>query len=173
MTGGAPVSDAVILVDGRRIRSIAPRRADPTIPEDAEVIDAAGQYVVPGLMDANVHLFMHVPDLVLEYEGRYQEIIEEAAQVALRSGVTSVFDTWGPLEPLTTVRDRINRGEVVGSRMFIAGHIIGFGGPFSADGASPGGLLGPDGRTDQPAVGTRRRAGPDVAHAGGRPRTGP
>jgi imidazolonepropionase-like amidohydrolase len=95
-------------------------------------------------MDANVHLIFPTPDLALEFEGRYEELIEEAAQVTLRSGVTTVFDTWGPLAALTAVRDRINRGATVGSRMFVAGNIIGYAGLFSADFFPTGDLFGPD-----------------------------
>ena len=40
-------------------------------------------------------------------------------------------DTWGPLEPLLEARNRINQGEFVGSRVLVAGNIIGIGGPFS------------------------------------------
>jgi imidazolonepropionase-like amidohydrolase len=70
--------------------------------------------------------------------------VEEAAQITLRSGVTTVFDTWGPLESLTKARDRINRGEAAGSRLFAGGNIIGLGGPLSVDFFGAGGLLGPD-----------------------------
>ena len=44
-----------------------------------------------------------------------------------------MFDSWGPLQPLLNVRDRIKRGEVVGSRMFVAGNILGFSGPFGRE----------------------------------------
>jgi hypothetical protein len=37
------------------------------------------------------------------------------------------------LQPLMNVRDRINRGETIGSRMFVAGNIIGFSGPLGRD----------------------------------------
>jgi imidazolonepropionase-like amidohydrolase len=142
-TGGMPCADAVVIVDDDRIRSVMPA-ADAVVPEHAEVIDAAGRYVIPGLMDANVHLTGWLPNVLLEHEGRYDEMIEEAAQVTLRSGVTTVFDTWGALEPLVTVRDRINRGEVAGSRLFVAGNIIGLGGPLSPDFFPAADLLGPD-----------------------------
>ncbi len=142
-TGRQPVDDAVILIADDRIQHVAPA-GTTTVPEDAEVIDAAGKYVIPGLIDANVHLCSWYPDIVLEYEGRYEELVEEGAQITLRSGVTTVFDTWGPLEPLTAVRDRIASGRLAGSRMFVAGNIIGFGGPLSADFFSPGNFLAKD-----------------------------
>ena len=143
-TGRAPIPDAVILLEDERITSVA-RAADTIIPEQADVIDARDQYIIPGLMDANVHLFGGiVPDVLLEYEGRYSPFVEEAAQICLRSGVTTVFDTWGPLEPLVDVRDRINRGDVIGSRMFVGGNIIGFGGPLSPDFSPTGKVLSED-----------------------------
>lgn len=142
-TGGEPVPDGVVLVADGKIQSVAPS-AGAEVPERARVIDAAGRYVIPGLMDANVHLSCFYPDVILDYEGRYAEVVEEAAQVALRSGLTAVFDTWGHLEALTSVRDRIARGEVVGSRIYVAGNIIGFDGPLSADFFNPGTLLGKD-----------------------------
>jgi imidazolonepropionase-like amidohydrolase len=130
--GGPPIEDGVILIDGKRIVAVADKSV--AVPAEAKIIPAAGKYVMPGIMDANVHLFFAItPDQLIRYEGRYEDIIAEAAQVALKSGLTTVFDTWGPREALTRVRDRINRGELVGSRVFFAGNIIGFGGPTSAD----------------------------------------
>jgi imidazolonepropionase-like amidohydrolase len=41
-------------------------------------------------------------------------------------------DSWGPLEPLLAARDRVNRGEFEGSRVLVAGNIVGLGGPFSS-----------------------------------------
>jgi imidazolonepropionase-like amidohydrolase len=143
-TGRPPIPDAVLVVEGDRIKSVAPA-TETVMPDQANVIDAHGQYVIPGLMDANVHLYAGItPDLLLEFEGRYADLVVEAAQVALRAGLTTVFDTWGPLEPLTAVRDRINRGEIIGSRMFVAGQIIGFGGPLSYDFFSTSGTFGLD-----------------------------
>ncbi len=142
-TGRSPLDDSVLLVEDGRLRSVTPT-AQAVIPERAHVIDAAGKFIIPGLMDANVHLFIPAPDFLFDYQGRYAELVEEAAQITLKAGVTTVFDTWGPLEPLRTTRDRINRGETTGSRMFIAGNIVGFGGPFSSDFSPPGNLFGPD-----------------------------
>jgi len=132
-TGGPPVKDAVVVVEGRKIAAVGPR-GQVTIPAGARELNAAGKFIVPGLMDANVHLVLGSSiEFIVRYEGRYEDLIEEAAQVALKNGVTTVFDSWGPLQPLINVRDRINRGEIVGSRTFIAGNIVGFSGPFGRD----------------------------------------
>jgi imidazolonepropionase-like amidohydrolase len=133
-TGSAPLKKAVVVIEGERIAAVGPA-GKVTIPEGAEVIDAKGKFVIPGLMDANVHLFFGSADLEMMYrfEGRYDELIIEAAQVALKTGQTTVYDTWGPLPGLVKARDKINSGEALGSRIFLAGNIIGFDGPYSAD----------------------------------------
>src|SRR5262249_32287066 len=81
-----------------------------------------------------VHLFgLHPIEGYIRYMGRYEEIIAEAAQVALKNGLTTVFETWGPRRFLMNVSSRINKGEQPGSRIFCAGNIVGFDGPFSQD----------------------------------------
>lgn len=128
-----PINDHVMLIDGGRIRAIGPREA-LDIPPDVPVLDLSGKFVIPGLMNANVHLLVNASlETLLRFDGRYEELITEAAQVSLSAGMTTVFDTWGPRRALMTVRDRIDRGETVGSRIFCAGNIVGFDGPFSAD----------------------------------------
>lgn len=129
----SPISGKAILTSGKRIKAIG------TLDEfgsdfRATRVDARGKWAIPGLMNANVHLFM---PLTMEHLANNLDqcdlLIEEAAQVALRSGLTTVFDTWGPRRFLMQVRDRINAGHTLGSRIFCAGNIIGFDGPCSPD----------------------------------------
>ena len=132
-TGRAPIKDAVVLIEDNRIAAVG-TRADVPIPAGARRIDAAGKFVIPGLMDANVHLMLNMSiEFIVRYEGRYEELIEEAAQISLKNGLTTVFDSWGPLQPLMNVRDRIARGQTIGSRLYVAGNIVGFTGPFGRD----------------------------------------
>lgn len=132
-TGRAPIGDATVVVRDGRIAAAGPR-ASVTIPEGARRIDATGRFIIPGLMDANVHLVLGSSiEFIVRHEGRYEDLIEEAAQIALRNGLTTVFDSWGPTQPLLDVRERINKGEAEGSRLFVAGNIVGFSGPFGRD----------------------------------------
>ncbi|HWG71278.1 MAG TPA: amidohydrolase family protein [Steroidobacteraceae bacterium] len=132
-TGAEPVPNGVVVVKNGRFLAVGSSRT-VTVPAGAVRIDATGKYVIPGLMDANVHLFLDIEtEPLIKYEGHYDDLIIEAAQIALRNGVTTVFDTWGPREALVRARTRINSGEAIGSRIFIAGNIIGFDGPFSDD----------------------------------------
>jgi len=127
-----PIKRQSILIEGQRIKAIG-KREELDVPPHAVVIDADGKYVIPGLMNANVHLIIARLESLVRYEGQYEDLILEAAQVALKNGLTTVFDTWGPRKPLMLVRDRINAGELLGSRVFCGGNIIGLDGPFSLD----------------------------------------
>ena len=127
--GGTPIADGVVLIEGRKIKAVGPA-SRVSIPKDAERVDVSGKYIVPGLMDANVHL---VPwpswtyiEFLARYENNFQGIAAEAAQIALKHGFTTVFDSMGPAIPEMVVRDRINRGEIEGARIFVAGDIVGF-----------------------------------------------
>jgi imidazolonepropionase-like amidohydrolase len=65
-------------------------------------------------------------EFLARYENNFQGIAAEAAQIALKHGFTTVFDSMGPAIPEMAVRDRINSGELEGSRIFVAGDIVGF-----------------------------------------------
>src|SRR6185295_6214957 len=87
-TGAAPVRDAVVVIDGRKIVAVG-RRGEVQVPAGAREISAAGKYIIPGLMDANVHLVLSKDiEFIIRYEGRYEDLIEEADQVALKYGLT-------------------------------------------------------------------------------------
>jgi len=136
--GGTPRADSMIHIADGRIRAVG-GRGDGT-PPGARVIDARGQYVLPGFMNGNVHLLDGIMmmgkggvEYLARFEGRLHEVIEEAAQIALKGGCTTVFDTWNATVPVLKARDRINEGRATGARIFAAGNIIGMGGPFSAD----------------------------------------
>ncbi len=128
-----PIAGSAIWIEAGRIRAIGPER-DLGAPSTVERMDARGKYVIPGLMNANVHLLIDIRlENLARYMGRFEDLIIETAQIALKAGLTTVFDTWGPRRFLMSVRDKINAGEIQGSRLFCAGNIIGFDGPLSAD----------------------------------------
>src|ERR1043166_4841276 len=95
-TGRAPIPDAVVLIRDGRIAALGTAR-EVAIPASATRIDARGKFLIPGLMDANLHLYLNGDlESLIKYEDRYQDIALEGAQIALRTGMTTVFDTWGP-----------------------------------------------------------------------------
>lgn len=133
--GGAPIKDAVVVIEGSHIRAIGPK-ASVKVPAGAAIIEAAGRYVVPGFFDTNVHLSLYGGvkeryESLVRYNSQQNDIVLEAAQLELKHGITTVRDSYGMLLPLVQVRDRIARGEAVGSRILAAGNILGWGGPYS------------------------------------------
>lgn len=131
-TGAEPVAGMAVVISEGRFSWIGPDAdCDPAI----ERIDVSGKYLIPGLLDANVHLLICTePGTLLQHDvGAYDDLILEAAQVALRGGITTVFDTCGPLDSLRRVRDGINAGTLTGARIFYAGNIVGMGGPWTDD----------------------------------------
>lgn len=128
-TGAAPLEGVSILIREGLIEYVGHH---PEILEEHYVIDATDKWITPGLIDTNVHLILNViPEFYIKYEDQLEEIAIQSAQMGLKYGMTTMADTWGPLEPLLGARDRINEGEFVASDVLIAGNIIGTGGPFS------------------------------------------
>ena len=129
--GGAPLTDAVVLVRGGTIAAVGTKATVP-IPKGARVISAMGQYLVPGFIDTNVHLSLYSGlESLARYEDRFTDIAVEGAQLQLKYGITSVRDSYGMLKPLREARDLINGGAVPGARILFAGNIVGWGGPWS------------------------------------------
>lgn len=129
VTGAQAIENAVVLIDDGRITRIG---ENLEVPSGYEVLDVRGKWITPGIIDTNVHLILTtIPEFFIKYEDRLTDIAIQSAQVGLKYGLTTMPDTWGPLPPLLEARDRINSGEFVGSRILVAGNIIGTGGPFS------------------------------------------
>lgn len=136
-TGRAPIADGVVVIENGTIKAVGPA-ASTQIPTGMMRVDAGGKWIIPGLMDANLHLYLNgYLEELIRFEGRYHEVVLEGAQIALKTGQTTVFDTWGPRADLAKVRDMINAGQAVGSRIYLAGNIIGFSGPLGPDFFAP------------------------------------
>src|SRR5262245_39246902 len=76
-TGKAPLSNAIVLITDGRIAAVG-SAVTVTVPASATRIDARGKYVIPGLMDANLHLMLNIDlETLIRYEGRYDEIALE------------------------------------------------------------------------------------------------
>jgi imidazolonepropionase-like amidohydrolase len=132
-TGAAPAQRMDVRIENGHIVEIA-RTSSKTAAYDIR-IDGAGKFLVPGFFDNNAHLTVYGQparrDTSAKYGDRNEELALEFAQRTLKAGVTTLVDSYGVLPPSILVRDRINRGEAVGSRLLLAGNILGWGGPFS------------------------------------------
>jgi imidazolonepropionase-like amidohydrolase len=116
-----------VLVQGERIAEAGPKVAHPA---GAETIDLGDSTLLPGLIDAHVHLFLHpgAEDLQTVEESVPQRTILAllAARADLMAGFTAERDmgTEGAGSADTAVRNAIDQGLVPGPRLRISGNAI-------------------------------------------------
>ncbi|HYL65024.1 MAG TPA: amidohydrolase family protein [Candidatus Methylomirabilis sp.] len=124
---GKLISPAEILVQGDRIAEVGSR---VNRPQGAEVLDLGDTTLLPGLIDAHVHLFLHpgAEDLQTVEESVPQRTITAtlAARDDLMAGYTAERDmgTEGAGSADTAVRNAINSGAIPGPRLRISGNAI-------------------------------------------------
>ncbi|MFZ3217125.1 MAG: amidohydrolase family protein [Candidatus Acidiferrales bacterium] len=130
-----------ILVQGDTIAEVG---AKVSRPSGAEVIELGDTTLLPGLIDAHVHLFLHpgAEDLQTIEESVPQRTIMAtiAARNDLMAGFTAERDmgTEGAGSADTAVRNAINRGEIPGPRLRISGNAVNIlGGHEDAIGYNP------------------------------------
>jgi len=108
-SGSPSIRNAVIVIDAGRIRDIGPRN-EVRVPNNAQVIDAKGKWVIPGLIDAHVHFSQSGglytrPDIIdLRSRRPYEkemawikEHLPSTFERYLASGITGVVDCGGPM----------------------------------------------------------------------------
>jgi len=116
-----------ILVSGDVISEVGSKVARPS---GAEIIDLGDTTILPGLIDAHVHLFLHpgAEDLQTVQESVPQRTIMAtlAARNDLMAGFTAERDmgTEGAGSADTAVRNAINLGQIPGPRLRISGNAI-------------------------------------------------
>ena len=130
-----------ILVSGDAITEVGSK---VTRPSGAEIIDLGDTTLLPGLVDAHVHLFLHpgAEDLQTVQESVPQRTIMAtlAARDDLMAGFTAERDmgTEGAGSADTAVRNAINQGQIPGPRLRISGNAINIlGGHEDAIGYNP------------------------------------
>jgi imidazolonepropionase-like amidohydrolase len=124
---GRVVTPGEILVDGERIAAVG---SSVRRPAGAEVVDLGDVSLLPGLIDAHVHLFLHpgAEDLQTVQESVPQRTIVAvlSARDDLLAGFTAERDmgTEGAGSADTAVRDAIDKGLLPGPRLRISGNAI-------------------------------------------------
>ena len=115
---GTLLTNQVVLIRGDRIVDVGP---SVSVPQDARVIDLSNATVLPGMIDAHVHVYP--PD---ELSEATRTIVAVAnAQADLDAGFTTVVDMdsrggFGTVD----LRNAINRGVVLGPRMQVSGQSL-------------------------------------------------
>src|SRR4030095_16895843 len=102
-TGRPPIEDAVIVVEGDRIKTIG-KRGEVTAPRGARVIDVKGKTLLPGFIDGHCHL--------LDFMG----------EIYLHLGITTCPDiTQNDDECALSQRNGTNAGKIRGPRICSTG----------------------------------------------------
>ncbi|MDQ2670111.1 MAG: amidohydrolase family protein [Gemmatimonadota bacterium] len=104
--GNPPLARGTVVLRDGRITSVGP--AGSPVPADAEVVDAGGMTLVPGLWDMHAHLKQ-----------------AEWLPAYLAAGVTAVRDVGNQTRFLLALREAVHQGERAAPRIFAAGFIDG------------------------------------------------
>lgn len=127
VANGKVIAPGEVLVEGERIQAVG---TSVDHPAGARVIDLGDVTLMPGMIDAHVHLFLHpgAEDLqtVVESVPWRTILAEQAAKADLMGGFTAERDmgTEGAGSADTAVRDAINEGMIPGPRLRISGNAI-------------------------------------------------
>lgn len=144
-SGGAPICDAVVLIDGASIAA-AGSGDSVQIPEDVDTIDASGMTLMPGLIDTHDHLASFSYEIasrwgITEPRSTRHLRIASVLRQTLETGYTTVRDAGG-LD--AGFRMAVDEGLVPGPRLQVSlGFITPTGG--MADRISPLGYKPPAG----------------------------
>jgi Amidohydrolase family len=105
-SGRAPVADAAVVISNGRIQA-AGKRAEIAIPPDADVLDAKGKSILPGLIDGHCHYRDWMGELYLAY-----------------GVVTCPNISNNPVEWIIAQREGVKNGSIRGPRVWASANII-------------------------------------------------
>ena len=105
-TGRAAITDSVIVIRNGKFAAVG-KRGDVAIPQDAEVIDAKGKTLLPGLIDGHCHYRDWMGELYFAY-----------------GVVTCPNISNNPVEWITAQREGVKNGSVRGPRVWASANII-------------------------------------------------
>lgn len=128
LNGGPATANATVVIEGDRITAVGPA-ASTTVPAGAEVIRAAGKWVVPGLMNMHTHYGLVLPgrqgaELANETDAALALRMASNARISLLSGVTTTRSTGESKGADYALRRAIDRGEAIGPRIYTAGETL-------------------------------------------------
>src|SRR5437773_10211279 len=122
--GGEPVPDAVVVIRGSVIEVVGPARS-VLVPRSANVIDAHGRTLMPGLADMHVHLMGG-------WDGEHVDMLgyQRYLNSLLYAGVTTVLDMGNVLPYIEQLRHEIAVGWIRGPQIYLAERVMDGSEPF-------------------------------------------
>jgi len=124
-TGGPVLEEASVVVEGEKIVEVG-RGLDA--PRDAQVVDAQGAYLLPGLIDSHVHVCSNSdPSIMANLNYRRGTLLlfgVRNLRRMLEAGFTTVRDMGAPEDYGLALRDGVRSGLVRGPRLLACGKVI-------------------------------------------------
>jgi imidazolonepropionase-like amidohydrolase len=108
--GGPASSDTTVVISGKRIVAVG-KTGKVSVPKNAEVVDATGKFMLPGLWDMHIH----TPE--------NKQAREIFLPLNLANGVTGVRHMWGS-ENVLKLRAEVASGTLLGPRMNVASPVV-------------------------------------------------
>jgi len=137
-TGKPAVMNANVLVKGGKVAQVS---TEAIKAPGAKVVDGAGKFLIPGLMDSHIHLPGGQSGSVTNAAERKMTMDKTAGTRVLHgylySGVTSVYDAGNNTDYIFAMRDDERRGKMVSPRIFAGGGTVSVPGGY---GAGPGAI---------------------------------
>lgn len=132
---GRLIANGAVLIKAGKIAKVFDNPPSDTKGFDAEVIDASGKTIIPGLIDMHVHI--GAPGGVFSNQSSYADPNAGKRRLAayLYSGITAVRSTGDFLDASLQLRKTINAGNYLGAELFACGPL------FTAEGGHPTELL--------------------------------
>lgn len=113
ITDGKTQPDVTVTIDGNRIARVA--RSTRTRPKTGQVVDATGQFLIPGLWDMHTHVY---------FDSTAADGTDLVLPLFLANGITGVRDMGSQLDQVLHARAEIAAHRLFGPRMIVAGPML-------------------------------------------------
>jgi len=124
-TGREPLKDPVVIVKGNKIAEVG-KESEIKVPENAKLVDLGNLTILPGLVDAHVHIYGRrsygpAEEIITPHDLKVIRAVEDC-QKLLKAGFTTVRDVGSSIA--LSLKRAINEGTIPGPRIFAAGRPI-------------------------------------------------
>jgi len=120
-TEAEPLQDGVLVITDGWIRSVGPR-SEVTIPEDAEIIDVSGKFLIPGIINAHGHVGA-TRGLDGNADYSTENLLRQLGLYA-RYGITTVNSLGGDREEGFALRNAQFTPQLNRARLMVAGSVV-------------------------------------------------
>jgi len=117
-TGRQPLENGTVILEGSRIVSVSAQKAQ-SVPKGAQIIDATGQTLIPGLINAHGHLAL-IDGAKNSAAAYTEENVLAELRIYERYGVTTMLSLGLNRDLIYPIRDRQRDGDLDGASVFVA-----------------------------------------------------